>query len=303
MKILNKLINKLFFILKLIKNVDRNLDQIKINQGSILAQLTKGGLIEDSNFKVFSKFGEDGIIQFLINNINIKNKTFIEFGVEDYTESNTRFLLMHNFWQGFIIDGGKRNVDKIKNYYFYGLYNLQASCNFVTKENINEVLNNSKYDYDLGLLSIDIDGNDYHVLEAINQYKPRILICEFNNLFELQNITVPYKPNFNRFYEHYSGNYQGASLKAINFLAEKKGYCLVAIDKSGTNAFFVRKNLLNNKVKKIDVNNSYFRYGIKYNFNKKGKLILSHDFNERRNSIIGMNVLNLETNKVEKFKK
>ena len=300
---LNKFLFKLLNILKIIKNIDRNLDQIKINQGAMLSELKKDNSIDESNFKVFSKFGEDGIIQFLINNTNVKNKTFIEFGVEDYTESNTRFLLMNNFWSGYIIDGSKKNIGKIKNSYFYALYNLQASCNFITKENINKILKNSSFDFDLGLLSIDIDGNDYHILKAIDQFNPRILICEFNNLFEMKNITVPYKASFDRFKEHYSGNYQGCSLKAINLLAEKKGYSLVSIDKSGTNAFFLRNDLLNKKVKKININKSYFRYGIKYNFDKNGKLIISRDFNERVNSIVGMKILNLDTNKIEQFEK
>ena len=70
--------------------------------------------IEETEFKVFSQFGEDGIIQYLIQNLDIKEKTFCEFGVEDYRESNTRFLLMNNYWTGLVLDGSKSNINKIK---------------------------------------------------------------------------------------------------------------------------------------------------------------------------------------------
>ena len=80
--------------------------------------------IKDYEFKIFSQFGDDGIIQYLIKNLDIKNKTFIEFGVEDYMESNTRFLMMNDNWSGFIIDGSKDSINSIKNTNWYWKYDL-----------------------------------------------------------------------------------------------------------------------------------------------------------------------------------
>ena len=90
---------------------------IRINIGQIQAQLNAGKQIEslsEVEFQVFSQWGDDGIIQYLISKIDIPHKTFIEFGVENYRESNTRFLLLNNKWTGFLIDGSKENIDYIK---------------------------------------------------------------------------------------------------------------------------------------------------------------------------------------------
>jgi hypothetical protein len=83
------------------------IDDIKMNQGIILSRLNAiaNTDLENSKFKVFSQWGEDGILQFLVSNLNIRNKTFIEFGVENFLESNCRFLMMKDNWSGFVIDG------------------------------------------------------------------------------------------------------------------------------------------------------------------------------------------------------
>ena len=85
-----------------------------------LGQIAKQNLyLNDKNinnyeFKVFSQWGEDGIIEYLVSNIKIENKTFIEFGVENYEESNTKFLLLNRYWKGLIIDSSPENIDYIK---------------------------------------------------------------------------------------------------------------------------------------------------------------------------------------------
>ena len=84
--------------------------------------------IPNVEFKVFSQFGEDGVIQYLINNIDIDNKTFIEFGVENYTESNTRFLLLNDNWKGLVIDSNKEYIDFIKSDSIYWKHELTVHC-------------------------------------------------------------------------------------------------------------------------------------------------------------------------------
>ena len=91
-----------------LQKLDRRIDEIKINQGRILTQMQRPDLTRplwQHEFKVFSLWGEDGIIQFLVNHLDVTNRTFIEFGVEDFAESNCRFLLMKDYWSGFVIDG------------------------------------------------------------------------------------------------------------------------------------------------------------------------------------------------------
>ncbi len=202
--------------------------------------------LTEIEFKVFSQFGEDGIIQYLINIIPIKNKVFIEFGVQDYQESNTRFLLMNNNWEGLIIDSNKRHIEFIKNDEIYWKYNIKAVCEFITRENMNDIFRLNGFEGDIGLLSIDIDGNDYWVWDAITIISPRIVICEYNSVFGYRHaVTIPYVADFNRTKAHYSNLYFGASLPALCFLARKKGYIFVGSNSTGSNAFFVRKDLAN----------------------------------------------------------
>lgn len=205
--------------------------------------------LEEVEFKVYSQWGEDGIIQHLIHNIEIPNKTFIEFGVQDYQESNTRFLLMNNNWDGLVIEMNRQDVEKIKKDEIFYKYNLMLENSFITKDNINDIFKKHNITGDIGLLSIDIDGNDYWVWKEIDVISPRIIICEYNNIFPKDiAYTIPYTEKFYRTDAHYSNLYYGANLKALHQLASEKGYEFVGTNSVRTNAFFVRKDLLGEKV-------------------------------------------------------
>lgn len=281
------------------------LDDIKVNQGILLSEKNvhlKSINLQDYEFKIFSQGGEDGIIQFLTNSIDINNKTFIEFGVEDFSESNCRFLIIKdNRWRGFVVDSSKKNIQKLKNYDFFWKNNLNANNNFITKENIENILIESGFDKDLGILSIDLDGNDYHILEKINFFKPRILIAEYNSLFgDERKITIPYNENFNMTNAHYSNLFWGASLPALTYLANKKGLELVGTSSSGVNAFFVRKDLLNEKIKSVSVKSAFTKSVFRISRNKDYDLnFLS--YNDSQKLIRGLKVLNVETMQIEKF--
>ena len=195
-------------------------------------------------YQVYSQWGEDGLIQHLIRNVVIEHPIFIEFGVENYTESNTRFLLINNNWSGLVIDGEDRNIQYIKNDPIYWRHNLKAQCAFITAENINALLGANGLDRDIGLLSIDIDGNDYWVWDAITVVSPRIVIVEYNARFGPHRaVSVPYDPAFSRTEAHYSRIYYGASLAALVSLGSRKGYDFVGCNSAGNNAFWVRRDV------------------------------------------------------------
>jgi hypothetical protein len=208
--------------------------------------MSGGGVkeLQQAEFKVFSQYGEDGIIQYLVNSIEIPSKVFVEFGVEDYTESNTRYLLVNNNWRGLVLDGSNLNIKFIKSDDIYWRYNLDAVRSFITKENINESLTRAGCTGDIGLLSIDIDGNDYWIWNEINVISPRIVIVEYNSVLGPDlKITVPYDPNFVRTQAHYSGLYFGCSLAGLCDLASRKGYYFIGCNSNGNNAFFIRNDL------------------------------------------------------------
>jgi hypothetical protein len=283
--------------------ITERLDELKINQGLMLSALNetrKSTNLADYEFKVFSQWGEDGIVQHLSKAIEIRYKTFIEFGVEDFTEANCRFLLMKDNWSGYVIDGSTSNIAKLKSSYYYWKYHIDAVDAFITKDNINDLLANSGFDEDLGILSIDIDGNDYFVLEAIDTVRPRILICEYNAVFGARKISVPYEPDFFRTRKHYSNLYWGASLSAMTFLANKKGYSLVGTNSSGCNAFFVRNDLLNEKLKVLTAEEAYLPSTIRQSRDKHGNLSYLAGDNKVK-AIRGLRVVNVETEAIEEL--
>jgi hypothetical protein len=202
--------------------------------------------LSEVEFQVFSQWGDDGIIQYLINHIDIPNKVFVEFGVENYKESNTRFLLLNNNWSGLVIDGDRRNIDFIKQDPISWAFDIHAVNAFITSSNINQLIGDflaKGYSNEIGILSIDIDGNDYWIWKEINIVNPIIVIVEYNAVFGDSNAwTIPYKDDFYRLANDNSYQYWGASLKAFCILGEEKGYCFIGCNSNGNNAYFVRKD-------------------------------------------------------------
>lgn len=257
--------------------------------------------LDEVEFQVFSQRGEDGVIQYIINKIDIPNKIFVEFGVETYTESNTRFLLMNNNWSGLVLDGSERNINFIKKDFIYWKYDIIAKQSFITKDNINKLISDYTKTEDIGLLSVDIDGNDYWIWEEINVIKPRIVICEYNSTFgNEKKLTVPYKADFVRGNEHYSELYFGASLAAFCDLAEKKGYDFIGTTSAGVNAYFVRKDL-SAPFKKYSAKEGYNQSANRDSKGEKSELLfLQH--HERMAIIENLPIFNLDKNKVETLK-
>ncbi len=257
--------------------------------------------LKEIEFKIFSQFGDDGIIQWLINKVDFKEKTFIEFGVQDYKESNTRFLMMNDNWSGMVIDGSSRNIKKIVNSSYYWRYDLQAVSAFITQKNINDLLASAGFGRDLGLLSIDIDGMDYWIWQSIEVVNPRLLIVEYNSLFgSTRSITVPYSDDFERGRAHYSNLYFGASLMALCELSSRKGYSFVGCNSAGNNAFFVRKDIIPTCMSEISLEMGYVAAKFRECRDKDGIL----DFSRREMTmelISGLPVYNTHTGSIEPF--
>lgn len=207
-------------------------------------QLPASTPLREVEFRVFSQWGEDGILQFLTSHMEIKHDIFIEFGVEDYSESNTRFLLLKDGWSGLVLDGSETNVQKIRQNRDFWRHDLQARCAFISPANINRLIQEAGIQGDIGVLSVDIDGNDYWVWKAIEGISPRIVICEYNSVFGPNHaLTIPYQEDFYRTRAHCSNLYWGSSLQAFCRLGQTKGYTFVGSNRAGVNAFFVRNDL------------------------------------------------------------
>lgn len=201
--------------------------------------------LEHFGYKVYSQNDEDGIINEIFNRIGTTNRFFVEFGVQDGLECNTHFLLLQG-WSGVFMEGNAEYVEQIKRNFAKPISDgiLKVLNTFITSENINALMVENglaKID-EIDLLSIDIDGNDYHVFEAIDCIHPRVVIVEYNAKFPPPSLWVmPY----NKDHVWDGTDKQGASLQALAQLGIKKGYVLVATNLNGVNAFFVRKDLVN----------------------------------------------------------
>ena len=215
---------------------------IAARQIQILDQIEHLG---ETEFQVFSQWGEDGIIEWLVHHAGPIPTIFVEFGVENYTESNTRFLLMNRNWRGLIIDGSQKNIDYVRADSISWRHELHSAASFITTENINDTIVSAGFRGEIGILSVDIDGNDYWVLEAIECVNPCFIIVEYNSYFgDIIPVSIPYFPDFQRTQRHYSNLYYGASISAFCHLAQKRGYTLLGSNKAGSNAFFIRNDLL-----------------------------------------------------------
>jgi len=297
------MIKKIFKFLKGLQQLSVKLNYIQESLGRIEARQIKYNSntgISECEFKVYSQSGEDGIIQFLINNVNVENKKFIEFGIENYLESNTRFLALNNYWSGLIIDGDQANIDYIKKDPIYWRCQLTAVRSFITKDNINELITTNGFGGDIGILSVDIDGNDYWVFESINTVNAAIIIAEYNSFFgPTANITIPYDPNFVRTDAHYSLIYYGASITALTKLAQKKGYSLVATNWGGNNVFYVRNDLVGN-LRILSASEAYKRSNYREVHDESGKLSYL-PFELAQKTIFGMDVFDLDDNQIKKL--
>lgn len=245
--------------------------------------------LHEVEFKVFSQWGDDGIIQYLINKLNIPNKTFVEFGVANYTEANTRFLLMNNNWSGLIMDGSSENIDYIKNDEIYWQYDLQAKHAFIDVENVNDLIASAGFSEELGLLHIDIDGNDYWVWQAVKCVNPIIVIVEYNSLFGPDNAwSTPYDARFVRSKFHYSNLCYGSSLTSLCDMAEEKGYYFVGSNSAGNNAYFIRKDKISG-FKPLTASEGYVASQFKESRDENGRLTFSRG-NQRFDAIKGVEV-------------
>ncbi len=199
-------------------------------------------VLSDASFNVFTYHGEDGILLYLLGQLPDVPKTFVDIGAGDCIKGNCSTLVVHYGWEGLFIDQNEKQLGVGRQFYKWKIRNgtvLNFLPQTVTRENINSIIQHAGISGKIGLLSIDIDGNDYWVWEAIDVIQPQIVIIEAKVEFGNKSIAVPYgvanhhaiDPMFN-----------GASVEALCRLASEKGYKLAGANKQGYNLFFVRRD-------------------------------------------------------------
>ncbi len=191
--------------------------------------------------KAYSQNDEDGILAEIFRRIGTTDKTFVEIGAGDGLENNTGALLLQG-WRGLWVEGDNAKAARARaNLAAYvASGRLRVDNVFVSRENVDALLQKSVPSAELDLLSIDVDGNDYHLWQTVHSISPRVVVMEYNaSWFPPMSLAVAYQERF----EWKDDTYFGASLKALERLAERKGYHLVGCCFAGVNAFFVRADL------------------------------------------------------------
>ena len=219
-------------------------------------------LLRTREFKVSSQNGEDGLLAFIFSEIGVTNREFVEFGVGDGRECNCANLAARFGWSGLMLESDAAAARRAREHYARLARRdgrvVEVRQAHVTAENINETISNAGTQGEIDLLSIDIDGNDYWLWEAIDAIEPRVVVIEYNASLGMRSISVPYDPGFVRFRKHRSGWYHGASLAALAKLGQRKGYDLVGADSRGVNAFFVRAEARRGCLRAVNAEEAYY---------------------------------------------
>ena len=202
--------------------------------------------------RIGSQYGEAGIIEYILTKIGSGNKELLEIGYG--TQSNTVNLLSNHGWYGWLFD-----MSELSRIMALARWEkCKPVTAFITRENVNDVLSSNDVPKFVDLISIDIDGNDYWIWEAVDVYS-NILVIEYNATFgDTESITIEYKPDFDRMKVHPS--YHGASLVALTKLAKVKGYALIGCESNGVNAFFINRGLLREGLEEISPKEAYRKH-------------------------------------------
>jgi hypothetical protein len=196
---------------------------------------------ESWEFSAFSQNGEDGILDVLRKKLTARNRYFVEIGSADGMQNNSSWLVVAEQYAGLMVEGNPRLVERAKRLIPH--YSLGAECinMFVNSKSIQQLKSIALHS-NPDVFSLDIDGVDYYVAEAIFDagFRPKIFVVEYNSVFGPdKSMTVPYKESFSFGMEHSTRLYYGVSVAAWRKFFEEQDYRFVTVDSKGVNAFFV----------------------------------------------------------------
>ena len=242
--------------------------------------------LNEVDFKVFSQNGEDGIIDYLLFSLQIEKPKFIEIGVGDYYESNTRFLFERSSGDGLIIDIIDNFQKRVKKNIKLWRGNLKILNRKIDSENILATLKEFNFFDNIDLFSIDVDGIDYWILEKMPKKFCKLIVAEYNPYFGSNlEISVPNDKNFDRSKYHHSNLCFGASLKSIINLLDRKGFIFLGTNLFKNNAFFVNSDFKDNLFLEIPNNNELNSF-------TNASFRESRDINNKLNFIDPKDILN-----------
>ena len=202
-----------------------------------------------SELRVHSQNGEDGMIAYLVDRIGVASGEVVEFGIGDGSECCSANLVLTFGWSALLLEARRSDAAAAASFFETrapGRVTVQNT--FVEPDTIDGLLA-GRVAPEFDVLSVDIDGNDYWVLDALEAVRPRVVVVEYNASFGPdRSVTIPYTRGFDRYRAHPSGYYHGASITALARLGERKGYILAGGDSRGVNAFLVDARLAEGRI-------------------------------------------------------
>jgi len=301
-----KVVNFFVLLLKKMKLDIFALDRVIFCIGKVQISLNRNKYDEvedliETEVKIFSQNGEDGIIDYLVHKLKVDKKNFVEIGVGNYRESNTRFLYNRYHPKGLIIDYIDDMKKKVTKHVNFWKGDLRICNQKIDADNILDILNKN-CDYEIDFFSIDIDSIDYWIIKKLKNNISKIFVAEYNPVFGAElEVTVPNISGFERSKYHYSYLCYGMSLKALINLMDQKGYYFIGTNLQKINAFFISKEFKkeeffkNIKIKSLDnYTNSNIRDS--RDVNNKLNYLSGH---KKLKEIEDCEVINLKDNKRE----
>jgi hypothetical protein len=211
----------------------------------------------DVEFRAFSQNGEDGILLYLTALLGAGGRRILEICAGDGIQCNAANLIINHAWEGVLFDGDAENIARGMAFY---AGHPDTFClpprlvhAWVTRENIDQLVRDNGFEGEIDVLSLDIDGNDYWIWEALEVVRPKIVVTETQCIWGSDRaVSVPYDPQFRTEFVQGFGVYSGASLPAFVKLADRKGYRLVGVQRLGFNAFFVRNGFGEDLLRRVE---------------------------------------------------
>ena len=212
-------------------------------------------------FRVFSQFEEDGIVLFLLASCGDGPDLFVDLGAGDGVFASNCANLAVNFgFHGLLVDADASLVARGKAFYaahpdtsLYPPVFVQAR---VTPSTVNDVVRSAGFGGEIDLLSVDIDGNDYWVWEALTVVEPRVVLIETHPELGRRSLVAPFADDPSNVPGR-PGHFLGASPAAMTALARRRGYRLVAANRFGFNLFYVREDLAANRFPALAVDDLF----------------------------------------------
>ena len=222
---------------------DRQRMNLAISKGAAMRQARKVDLTLPTTweFSGFSQNGEDGVLDVLRSQLLSSNRYFVEIGSADGMENNSSWLVVAEQYNGLMIEGSPALVERVNRLVVRHSIGVECKNVFLTQENARDLTALAMHQ-DPDVFSLDIDGNDYYVLQELlkNGLRPRIVVVEYNSVYGPdRSLTIEYDRDFYFKKAHPTELYYGVSIAGWRKILGDYGYRFVTVEKNGVNGFFV----------------------------------------------------------------